>query len=94
MTHVCNSMPCEPFGGIPVPKILVLCSFLKIVISGFRQNYSQGLELIKLYEQFKAKIEEIKNFTIYQNYTLALSLRLFSYDGKVHILNLNSRCAF
>ena len=39
---------------------------------GFRQNDSQDfLELIKLYKQ-NPLVEEKKNLTIYQNYTLAL----------------------
>ena len=49
-------------------------------INGFRQNNSQGLEIIKLYKQ--NKLENVITSTIYQNYTLAL----MSVDTEIYVI--------
>ena len=52
--------------------MLVLCNFSQ-KSDGFRQNDSQGfLELVQLYKQ--NPLVKFFIFTIYQNYTLALTL--------------------
>ena len=56
------------FGGIP--KMLVLCDFLKKLVSD--KKFTGLLELIQLYKQ--KPLEKILSFTIYQNYTLALTV--------------------
>ena len=71
--YVHNSM-LQFFLGIP--KMLVLCNFLKILMVSDK-NDSQGLKLvlmhcIQLYEQHPS--EKFFIFTIYQNYTLAFNV--------------------
>ena len=62
-------------GGIPI--MLVLCNFLRKLIF-FEQNDSQGFEnSYNSYERYP--LEKFFIFTIYQNYTLALSLCIITH---------------
>ena len=68
--YVHNSVV-EFFGGIP--KLIVLCNFLRKLMVTDKKIFTGLLELIQLY-----KGNPIENFfiftSIYQNYTLALTL--------------------
>ena len=57
------------FGGIP--KMLVLGNFLRKWMVSDKKIHRASIELIQLYKQ--NPLEKLFIFTIYQNYTLALS---------------------
>ena len=67
-SYICTYLYGRILGGIPI--MLVLCNFTKI--DGFEQKDSQGFEnSYNSYGQYP--LEKFFIFTIYQNYTLALT---------------------
>ena len=66
-SYTCTWLYGKIFGGIP--KMLVLCNFLKILMVS--DKITRLLELIQFYKQ--NPLETFIIFTIYQNNTLALN---------------------
>ena len=61
------------FGGIP--KILVLCNFLRKFMVSDKRFTALKLELVQLYKQHLHVLEKFFIFTIYQNYMYTLALK-------------------
>ena len=61
-----------------IPKMLVLCNFLKILMVSDNSIHND-CRTVQLYEQ--NPLEKFIIFTVYQNYTLAL--RIMHFDKSV-----------